>query len=68
MLKGYVVKMGYSDEFFFYNIEEAATFFDQALRHSDKAMKWTAIEPVYEEYDQPEQNEEHDVAEEVTND
>lgn len=66
MLKGYVVKMGYSDEFFFDNIEEAATFYDQAIRHSNKALKWTAIEPVYE---QPEQNEEeHDVAEEVKND
>jgi hypothetical protein len=66
MLKGYIVKMGYSDEFFFDNIEEAATFYDQALRHSVKALKWTSIEPVYEQSEQNE--EEHDVAEEVKND
>ena len=35
MLKGYIVKMGYSDEFLFDNIEEAATFYDQAVRHSN---------------------------------
>lgn len=63
MLKGYIVKMGYSDEFFFDNIEEAATFYDQMIRHSTKALKWTSIEPVYE---QPEQDE--DVKDEEVND
>lgn len=63
MLKGYLVKMGYSDEFFFDNIEEAATFYDQALRHSKKELKWTVIEPVY---NHPEQDE--DVKDEEVND
>ena len=55
--------MGYSDEFFFDNIEEAATFYDQALRHSKKELKWTVIEPVY---NHPEQDE--DVKDEEVND
>lgn len=69
MLKGYVVKMGYSDEFFFDNIEEAATFYDQALRHSIKELKWTGIEPVFCNPEDPaKDDEEHEVAEEVKND
>lgn len=46
MLKGYNVRLGYSDVFFFDNIEEAATFFDQAIRHSENVYKWAALEPV----------------------
>lgn len=55
MLKGYLVKMGYSEEFFFDNIEEAASFFDMAIRHSNTEQKWASIGPVY---DHPEQDEE----------
>lgn len=47
MLKGYQVKLGYSEEFFFDNIEEASTFFDQAMRHSKTEYRWASIEPVY---------------------
>ena len=48
MLKGYQVKMGYSEEFFFDNIEEASAFFDQAMRHSKTKYRWASIEPVYD--------------------
>ena len=61
MLKGYQVKMGYSEEFFFDNIEEASAFFDQAMRHSKTEYRWASIEPVY---DHPEE----DASEEDTND
>ena len=61
MLKGYQVKLGYSEEFFFDNIEEAGVFFDQAIRHSETEYRWASIEPVY---DHPEQ----DTSEEVSDD
>lgn len=51
MLKGYKVIIGYSDVFFFENIEEASVFFDQAIKHSENSYKWATIEPVYEEVD-----------------
>ena len=47
MLKGYQVKLGYSDEFFFDSIEEAGVFFDQAIRHAKSEIRWASIEPVY---------------------
>ena len=58
MLKGYQVKMGYSDEFFFDNVEEAAVFFDQAVKHSITEFRWASIEPVY---DKPVQDESEEV-------
>ena len=58
MLKGYQVKMSYSDEFFFDNIEEASVFFDQAARHSKTEFRWASIEPVY---DHPEQDDAEEV-------
>lgn len=48
MLKGYNVRLGYAEVFFFDNIEEAATFFDQAIRHSENTYKWAALEPVHD--------------------
>ena len=60
MLKGYQVKLGYSEEFFFDNIEEASAFYDQAMRHSKTEYRWASIEPVY---DKPEQNDNEEVAE-----
>ena len=61
MLKGYQVKMGYSEEFFFDNIEAASTFFDQGMRHSKTEYKWASIEPVY---DKPEQDDAEEVDDE----
>ena len=61
MLKGYQVKLGYSEEFFFDNIEEASAFFDQAMRHSKTEYRLASIEPVY---DHPEE----DASEEVDDD
>jgi hypothetical protein len=61
MLKGYQVKLGYSEEFFFDNIEDAITFFYQAMRNSKAELRWASLEPVY---DHPEE----DGSEEDTND
>lgn len=61
MLKGYQVKLGYSEELFFDNIEEASAFFNQAMRHSKTEYRWASIEPVY---DHPEE----DASEEETDD
>ena len=61
MLKGYQVKLGYSEGFFFDNIEEASAFFDQAMRHLKTEYRWASIEPVY---DHPEE----DASEEDTDD
>ena len=47
----YKVKLSYGPDFLFNNIEEASTFFDQALRHTVEALKWAAIEPIYPEPD-----------------
>ena len=43
----YKVKLSYGPDYIFDNIEEASTFFDQALTHSVDELKWAAIEPVY---------------------
>lgn len=60
MLKGYQVKIGYSEEFFFDNIDEASVFFDQAIRHTITNYKWSSIEPVYYEPEQDESEEDVD--------
>lgn len=51
----YKVKLSYGPEFIFDNIEEAAAFFDQAIRHSEIDLKWTSIEAVYPEPDETEE-------------
>ena len=43
----YKVKLSYGPDYIFDNIEEASTFFDQAIKHSVDELKWAAIEPVY---------------------
>lgn len=58
-LKGFKVKLSYSDEFFFENIDEAAIFFSQALNHGLDKYEYAAIIPVYRDTD---------VAEEVSDD
>ena len=55
----YKVKLNYGPEYIFDSIEEAGSFFDQALRHATEPLKWTNIEPVYPESED---------AEEVTDD
>ena len=50
----YKVKLSYGPDYFFDNIEEAGTFFDQALRHADGVPNWPSIEPVYPESDDAE--------------
>jgi aminopeptidase C len=60
MLKGHQVKIAYSEEFFFDNIEEASVFVDQAIRHSKTEYRWASIEPVY---DKPVQDDNEEVAE-----
>ena len=54
----YMVKLNYSSYFLFDNIEEASTFFDQAVKHSTDGCRYASIEPVYPD----------DAAEEVSDD
>ena len=51
MLKGFKVKISYSNEFFFENIDEAAIFFTQALKHALDKYEYAAIIPVYQDTD-----------------
>lgn len=51
----YKVKLAYGPEYLFDNIEEAAAFFDQAIRHAEDVLRWAAIEPVYPEPDETEE-------------
>ena len=59
----YKVKLAYGPDYFFDNIEEAAAFFDQAIRHAEDDLKWAALEPIYPEPDAEDVN-----AEEVSDD
>ena len=43
----YKVKLSYGAEFIFDNIEEAGTFFNQALRHAVDRYDYSDIEPIY---------------------
>lgn len=51
----YKVKVSYSAEFIFDTIEEAAAFFDQAVRHSVERYTYANIEPIYTEPDAAEE-------------
>ena len=61
----YKVKLSYGPDYLFDNIEEAAIFFDQALKHANDVLRWAAIEPVCPESDDAE---EVNDTEEVEND
>lgn len=51
----YRVKVAYNVECIFDTIEEAAAFFDQAVRHGVEKFTYAKIEPIYPEPDAAEE-------------